>query len=1122
MKTYKPAVTSSPLILQFLLVATALVLAACAGPAGEVVSTISVHVAPATASVGTNQTQQFAATVSGTTNTAVTWQVSSTSASAASIGTINASGLYTAPATVPTGGTVTVTAISQADTTKTGTAVVSVKAPPAVVVTVSPKTATVTTGLTQKFSASVTNTSNTAVTWQVNSVTGGSATTGTISAAGLYTAPATIPTGAVTVKAISAADNTKSDTATVTVTTVPVISITLSPTSSSVQAGIGKQNFTATLMNDTGAKGVTWSLSGTGCSGATCGTLTSATTTSVTYNAPASVPSPAAVTLKATSIADTTKSSTAAITVTAAVGVSIAPTAATINVTKTQNFTATVSNDAQNKGVTWTLTGTGCSGTTCGTLSATSSVSGVAITYTAPTSVPSPAAVTLKAASVTDAARTASATITVVPAIAVTVAPTTANVTVSLTQNFTATVANDAQNKGVTWSLSGTGCSGAACGVLSTSSSASGVAITYTAPAVVPSPATVTVTAKSVADTSKTGAAAVTVIPAVVSGISVAISPKRGGLTLGQNMNFTATVTNDVGAAGVTWSVTSGSLSSQTKTSATYTAPGLGGVVTVTATSIADTTKNASATLGVTDLAGVFTYHNDNNRDGANTQEYALTPSTVTTATFGKLFSCPVDAAVYAQPLWVANITINSVKHNVLLAVTQHDTVYAFDADLSPCQTLWTKSLLGINETFGSSTDVSCADLAPDIGIVGTPVIDPATNTLYLVTKTKTPPTTTFMFTQRIHALSLVDGSEKFGGPTAIAGTINGNSFSAFKNNQRPGLALVNGKVYVGHASHCDQANYQGWLFGYTASDLTVTPDVFTPAAHKVGVESGIWMAGGAPASDASNNVYLITGNGTFDANSTTAPNDDYGDSILKLATAGGISVADYFTPSDQAALNSGDTDLGSGGAAVLVDQATGPHAHLLIGGGKEGIMYLLNRDSLGHISSTDSGVLQKVSTGGAIFSTPAFWQNRMFIASAFGTTSLQSFTFNPSTGLFTTPSASKSPDTYAFPGATPSISARPDGTNGIAWAINSANNGTDGAGFGAAVLRAYDATNLATELWTSSGVTADKGGNAVKFTVPTIANGKVYIGTRGNNTGGAASSTSTPGEIDVYGLKPN
>jgi len=610
----------------------------------------------------------------------------------------------------------------------------------------------------------------------------------------------------------------------------------------------------------------------------------------------------------------------------------------------------------------------------------------------------------------------------------------------------------------------------------------------------------------------------------VVSGLSVTISPLRGGLTLGQGMNFTATVTNDVGSAGVTWSATSGSLSGQTTTTATYTAPGLGGAVTVTATSIADITKSASAAIGVTDLAGVYTYHNDNNRDGVNAQEYALTTSNVASATFGKLFSCPVDGAVYAQPLWVANVTISSVKHNVLIAVTQHDTVYAFDADASPCQTLWAKSLLLTNETYGQSTDVSCSDLAPDIGIVGTPMIDAATSTIYLVTKTKTPPTTTFVFTQRIHALSLVDGSEKFGGPTAIAGTINGNSFSAFKNNQRAGLALVNGKVYVSEASHCDNGAYQGWVFGYTASDLTVAPDVFTPAAHApTSVESGIWMSGGAPASDSANNVYLITGNGTFDVTSTTTPNhDDYGDSILKLSTSTGISVADYFAPANFGSLQSGDTDLGSGGTAVLVDQPGGPVPHLLIGGGKSQILYLLNRDNLGQEKTGDTGIVQGVTVGAGIFATPVFWNNQLYIAGAFGTTTLQAFTFNPTTGKFTTPAGSHSGDTYSFPGATPSLSASGT-TNGIVWALKTNTYCTGQAtSCGPAVLRAYDATNLGTELWHSDASAADGAGNAVKFTVPTIANGKVYVGTRGNNTGGAASSTSTPGEIDVYALKPN
>jgi len=1112
-KTLPRSARLQPNIVYSILILAAVFAAGCAGPGGTTITPppIVVSVTPPMPSVQTGKTQQFTATVTGTANTAVTWQISSPSAGAASIGTISATGLYTAPANVPTGGTVTVTATSQADTTKTGNATVTVTAPPPVGVAISPKTPSVQVSKTLQFTATVTNTTNTAVTWQVNGVTGGGAATGTISAGGLYTAPAAVPTTTIKVAAISQADAAKSDSTNVTVTSAPVISITLSPTTANVQAGIGAQNFSAVLTNDTGNKGVTWSLGGTGCSGAACGTLSNVTTTSVTYSGPASVPSPALVTLTATSIADPTKSSPAGITVTAPVGVTVAPTTASVNVSKTQSFTATVTNDAQSKGVTWSLSGTGCSGATCGSLSTTSSASGVAITYTAPAAVPAPATVAIKATSVADGTRSFSSTITVVPAIGVSVAPSTPNVTVGLTQTFTATVTNDLQNKGVTWALSGTGCSGVTCGTLSTNSSASGVAITYMAPAAVPSPATVTLTAKSVTDTSRTGTATITVVPAVVSGLSVSISPVRGGLTIGQSMNFTATVTNDVGAAGVTWSATSGTISNPTTTGATFSAPGVAGTVTVTATSVADITKSASATLGVTDLAGVTTYHNNLSRDGSNTREFALTPSNVTTASFGKRFACTVDAAVYGQPLWVPNLMINGAKHNVIFAVTQHDSIYAFDADASPCVTLWSKvgtttgSLIPTGETWVTSgsgaVDVPCGDLQPAIGIVGTPVIDLSTNTIYLVTKTKT--ITPVAFHQRLHALDITNGAEKFGGPTEISASLRSATFTPLKNNQRPGLALVNGNVYIGWSSHCDQGAYQGWMMAYSASTLAQVA-VFTPAPNApTSIESGIWMSGGAPAADSSNNLYLITGNGTFDANNASAPNDDYGDSFLKLSTASGISVADYFTPSNESTLQTSDADFGSGGAAILVDQPSGPVQHLVIGGGKDGILFLLNRDNMGKFTSTNSGAVQSLNVGtDSIYATAAFWNNKLFIGGAFGGGHVQAFDFVTSTGKFNSPSSSQSPTSYGFPGATPSVSA--NGTSqGIVWAIDSSQSGTSGS----SVLHAYDASNLANELWNSGQVAADRAGFSVKFTVPTVANGKVYIG--------------TGGEISVYGLKP-
>ena len=593
----------------------------------------------------------------------------------------------------------------------------------------------------------------------------------------------------------------------------------------------------------------------------------------------------------------------------------------------------------------------------------------------------------------------------------------------------------------------------------------------------------------------------------MTSAISVSITPVRGGLTVGQSLALTATVTNDVGTAGVTWTVSGGTLSNPTTTAATYVAPNTAGVYTITATSVANGTKNAAAAIGVTDLVGMFTYHNNISRDGANTQEYALTPSNVNTASFGKLFSCSVDAHVYAQPLWVANFSIGSTKHNMIIAATQHNTVYAFDADANPCVTLWSKSLTPSGETWGSSTDVACDDLAPAIGIVGTPVIDPSTNTLYVVSKTKT--SNTLSYHQRLHALDLATGAEKFGGPTDISATVNSHSLDPIRNNQRPGLALVNGTIYIAWASHCDQGSYRGWVIAYSASTLAQTA-VFTPAPHATtSQESGIWMSGGAPAADGSNNLYLITGNGTFDANSTTAPNDDYGDSFLKLSTTSGISVADYFAPNDQASLQTGDKDLGAGGAAILVDQPTGPVQHLVIGGGKEGILYLLNRDNLGKFTSTNSGAIQQVNVGDAIFATPAFWQNRLYIGGALNGGHVQSFTFVPSTGLFTTPSASISPTSLGFPGASPSVSAAgANAASGIVWALDSSKNGTGASSLGPAVLHAYDATNLANEFWNSSQGSGNAAGNAVKFTVPTIANGKVYVGTQT--------------EITVYGLKPN
>lgn len=569
--------------------------------------------------------------------------------------------------------------------------------------------------------------------------------------------------------------------------------------------------------------------------------------------------------------------------------------------------------------------------------------------------------------------------------------------------------------------------------------------------------------------------------------IFVTISPIRAALTTGQPQTFTATVTGN-SVTTVTWEVDSipgGNASVGTVTAAgVYSPPSSAGSHTVAARSVADTTVSAAANVFITDLAGVFTYHNDLSRDGVNSKEYALNASTVKAATFGKRFACAIDASAYAQPLWVANIAIGGGTHNVLIAATVHDTVYAFDADAGPCQTYWSKSLLASGETWVNNMDVGGSlDLAPDIGIVGTPVIDPATNTIYVVSKSKNGAT----IHQRLHALSLLDGSEKFSGPQEIAATFSGIFFSPLSQNQRAGLALLNGVVYVAHGSHGDIGTYYGWIQGFNAATLAQV-SVFndTPGAGM----GGIWMAGGAPAFDSSNNMYVITGNGNFDGVTL------FGDSFLKLSTPG-LTVSSFFAPTDQASLDSGDTDFGSGGATILIDQPSGPVQRLAIGGGKEGTLFVLNRDNLGGNTNNDSGAVQSFSLGNRIFATPAFWQNTLYVG--LDSDHVKSFTFNALTGQFTTSPASQSPSTFGFPGSTPSISSQ--GTsNGIVWATEK--------GTGPSVLHAYDATNLGTELWNSANSSADQAGQAVKFTVPTVANGKVYVG--------------TVGEISAYGLTPN
>jgi hypothetical protein len=536
----------------------------------------TVSVSPANISVVVGHQQLFTALVTGATNTAVTWSVTGSGCSEAACGLISSSGVYAAPSTVPNPAVVTVTATSVANPLKSSKATVTILPP--VAVSISPTTAQVVAGKTQQFTATVINTTNTAVTWSLGGAGCSGSTCGTVSSSGLYTAPSTVPSPAqVIVTATSVADSTKSASATVTI--LPPVAVSISPTGAQVVAG-KTQQFTATVINTTNTA-VTWSLRGAGCSGSACGTISP----SGLYTAPGTVPDPAQVTVTVTSLADSTKSASATVTILPPVVLSISPTTAQVVAGQTQQFTATVINTT-NTAVTWSLSGAGCSGSGCGTIS----TSGL---YTAPGTVPNPALVNVVATSTADNTKSASATVTVLAPVAVTISPTTTQVVTGNTQQFTATVTGTT-NTAVTWSLNGAGCSGAGCGTISSSG-------LYTAPAAVPSPAQVSVKAKSIADSTKSSTAVVTILHSIVVGVS----PGSAQVVTGKTQQFTATV-EGTSNTSVTWKLSgsgcSGAACGAISASGLYTAPGAvpsPPQVTVTAISVADTSKSASATVTI-------------------------------------------------------------------------------------------------------------------------------------------------------------------------------------------------------------------------------------------------------------------------------------------------------------------------------------------------------------------------------------------------------------------------------------------------------------------------------------------------------------------------------------------
>ena len=510
----------------------------------------------------------------------------------------------------------------------------------------------------------------------------------------------------------------------------------------------------------------------------------------------------------------------------------------------------------------------------------------------------------------------------------------------------------------------------------------------------------------------------------------------------------------------------------------------------------------AFTTLPTAPVVSVTTYHYDNARSGANTNEVLLTPSQVNTNTFGQLIKYVTDGYIYTQPLYVPNVLIPGQGiHNVVYVASEHDTVYAFDADsnLGANGGLLWKTNLGIsalsaNGEFGNRYCGTCfPDIIPEVGITGTPVIDPATGTLYVNAATREISGTT-NYIHRIHALNITNGAERPYSPVIVSGSVPGTgvdsvggvmTFNGKQANQRPALTLAGGILYVGYAGYADTDPYHGWLFGYNATNLAqvsiynTTPNAKTSVFGTHAAEGGIWMGGHGIVVDANTNLFFITGNGSFSANTNGG---DYADTVMKMATTNGLSVADYFTPSDQAALAAADTDLGAVGPVLLPDSVgNGTHPHLLAAGGKSGTIYLLDRDNMGHYGAYLQIVAGATAT---IWSSPAYWNNLLFYQPASST--MKAFTI--ANGVINTTPVAATASFGAYNGG-PVVSA--NGTNnGIVWVINGVGGGATEA------LYAYNATNISQTLYNSGQILArDNPGGGVKMITPTVANGKVYVG---------------------------
>jgi len=511
----------------------------------------------------------------------------------------------------------------------------------------------------------------------------------------------------------------------------------------------------------------------------------------------------------------------------------------------------------------------------------------------------------------------------------------------------------------------------------------------------------------------------------------------------------------------------------------------------------------------VTAETRVLTYHNDISRTGQNISETVLTPANVSSDRFGKLFSHPVDGDVYAQPLYVPKLAIPGKGiHDVVFVATEGDSVYAFDADNikgSNADALWHVSLIDADHGAGpkatpvdAATDLACSAIAPQVGITASPAIDSSREIIYVEAFSKE----NGALIHRLHALYITNGAEVHGSPVVITGRVqrkeqNDTVFDPSRQLGRAGLLLSNHIVYVAYGSHCDKPRFHGWMFAYDATTLVQKGTFVTAPDHG---KAAIWMSGAGPAADSKGNVFVATGDGWFDTQAIPAV--DLGDSILEIALhADNLALVDYFTPFNQVSLARHDGDLGSGGVLLLPDQA-GKHPHVLIEVGKMGTLYVVDRGTMTiadrhycNACTADRQIVQELpgAVSGGVWGMPAYWKDTVYVSGSQDV--LRAFSLKG--GRLVPMPASISPDICEYPGCGLSVSAHGE-EDGILWALQVGAYDSKAP----AVLKAYDARDLGRILYTSNQHgERDVSGGAVRFSVPTVVDGKVYVGGAGQLT---------------------